>query len=95
MLDGDNTVLSGKELQVSLTSEEYARLQSLAAKRDCSVEDLVRQAIRQVYMNDLEQDLTRLDVQRLEETPLLMDEEEDAIGIRGATIQSDKEGRIP
>jgi predicted transcriptional regulator len=88
-------VPSYKELQVSLTNEEYARLQTLAAKRDCSVEDLVRQAIRQVYMNDREQDLTRQDLQRLEETPLLMDEEEKGIGIRGATIHLDKEGHIP
>ena len=80
------------ELQVSLTEEEYERLKVLAAKRDTSLDDLIRQAIRQVYMNDLEQDLTRLGLQRLEETPLLMDDEEDAIGIRDATIYLDKEG---
>ena len=32
----------GREVGVELTDEEYARLKSLAAKRDCSVEDLVR-----------------------------------------------------
>jgi hypothetical protein len=83
------------KLQLSLTEDEYERLKILAAKRDTSLADLIRQAIRQVYMNDLEEDLTRLDLQRLEETPLLMDEEEEGIGIRGATIHSDKEGFIP
>lgn len=79
-------------IQVSLTEEEYERLKVLAAKRDTSLDDLIRQAIRQVYMNDLAQDLTRLGLQRLEETPLLMDDEEDAIGIRDATIHLDREG---
>ena len=83
------------KLQLSLMEDEYERLKILAGKRDTSLADLIRQAIRQVYMNDLEEDLTRQDLRRLEETPLLMDEEEDAIGIRGAAIHSDKEGDIP
>ena len=87
--------MPGRRVGVHLSDDEFDALESTARKRDCSIADLIRQAIRQVYMNDLEQDLTRLDLRRLEETPLLMDEEEKGIGIRGATIHSDKEGDIP
>jgi hypothetical protein len=83
---------ASRRVGVELSDEEYDQLENTARRRDCSIADLVRQAIRQVYLNDLEQDLTRLDIQRLEETPLLMDDEEDAIGIRDATIYLDKEG---
>jgi predicted transcriptional regulator len=72
-----------RKVQLALTGEEYERLRSLAEKRDTSVHELIRQAIRQAYMNDLEQDLTVLEVQRVSETSLLVDEEEEAIGIRG------------
>jgi Arc/MetJ-type ribon-helix-helix transcriptional regulator len=76
----------GKKIQVSLSEEQYARLRGLAEKRDASVSELVRQAIQQVYMSDLEQDLGTREVQRLGRTPLLITEEEEEIGIRGPEI---------
>lgn len=76
----------GKRIQVSLSEEQYARLRGLAEKRDASVSELVRQAIQQVYMSDLEQDLGTREVQRLGQTPLLITEEEEEIGIRGPEI---------
>lgn len=76
----------GKKIQVSLSEEQYARLRGLAEKRDASVSELVRQAIQQVYMSDLEQDLGTREVQRLGQTPLLITEEEEEIGIRGTEI---------
>ncbi len=76
----------GKKIQVSLSEEQYARLRGLAEKRDASVSELVRQAIQQVYMSDLEQDLGTREVQRLGQTPLLITEEEEEIGIRGPEI---------
>ena len=85
----------GRQVGVQLSDEEYHQLESTARMRDCSIADLIRQAIRRAYMNDREQDLTRQDLQRLEETPLLMDDEEEVIGIRGAKIHSDEEGYVP
>lgn len=82
---------SGRELQVSLTNEEYARLQSLAAKRDCPLEDLVRQAIRQVYMDDLETDLSVEEVRRMAQRRLLAAEDEEEIGIGGTKILAEGE----
>lgn len=76
----------GKKIQVSLSEEQYARLIGLAEKRDASVSELVRQAIQQAYMSDLEQDLGTREVQRLGQTPLLITEEEEEIGIRGPEI---------
>lgn len=84
----------GKRIQVSLTEEQYTRLKSLAEKRDASVSDLVRQAIEQVYMSDLEQDLGAREVQRLGQTPLLIAEEEEEIGIRGPEVLAEGEGGI-
>ena len=84
----------GKKIQVSLTEEQYWRLKSLAEKRDASVSNLVRQAIEQVYMSDLERELGARDVQRLGQTPLLIAEEEDEIGIRGPEILAEGEGGI-
>jgi len=84
----------GKKIQVSLTEEQYWRLKSLAEKRDASVSNLVRQAIEQVYMSDLERDLGAQDVQRLGQTPLLIAEEEDEIGIRGPEVLAEGEGGI-
>ncbi len=81
----------GKKVQVSLTEEQYARLKSLAEKRDASISDLIRQAIEHVYMSDLEHDLGTRSVQRLGETPLLIVEEEEEIGIRGPEVLA--EGR--
>ncbi len=81
----------GKKVQVSLTEEQYARLKSLAEKRDASISDLIRQAIEHVYMSDLELDLGTRSVQRLGETPLLIVEEEEEIGIRGPEVLA--EGR--
>ena len=75
-----------KKIQVSLAEEQYARLIGLAERRDTSVSELVRQAIEQVYTSDLEQDLSRREVQRLGQTPLLIAEEEDEIGIRGPDV---------
>jgi predicted transcriptional regulator len=77
---------------VQLTDEEYARLRSLAEKRDCSVQDLVRQAIRQVYMNDLEADLSVEEVRRLGQRSLLAAEDGEEIGIGGPRILAEGEG---
>lgn len=85
----------GRRMDVQLSDEEYERLKSLAEKRDTSVDELIRQAIRQVYMSDLEQDLTPLEVQRLGETSLLANEEAREIGIRGPELALDDEGRSP
>jgi predicted transcriptional regulator len=76
----------GRRIDVQLSDEEYERLTSLAEKRDTSVDELIRQAIRQVYMSDLERDLTPLEVRRLDETSFLLDEEEEVIGIRGPEL---------
>jgi len=84
----------GKKIQVSLTEEQYWRLKSLAEKRDASVSNLVRQAIEQVYMSDLERELGARDVQRLGQTPLLIAEEEEEIGIRGPEVLAEGEGGI-
>lgn len=84
----------GKKIQVSLTEEQYWRLKSLAEKRDASVSNLVRQAIEQVYMSDLERELGARDVQRLGQTPLLIAEEEDEIGIRGPEVLAEGKGGI-
>lgn len=84
----------GKKIQVSLTEEQYWRLKSLAEKRDASVSNLVRQAIEQVYMSDLERELGARDVQRLGQTPLLIAEEEEEIGIRGPEVLAEGEGVI-
>ena len=81
-----------RQVGVELTDEELARLQNLAAKRDCSVQDLVRQAIRQVYMDDLETDLSAQEVHRLGQRPLLVVEEEEEIGIGGPRILAEGEG---
>ena len=75
-----------KKVRVSLTEDQHARLKSLAEKRDVSVGELIRQAIEQVYMSDLERDLGARDVQRLGETPLLIAQEEEEIGIRGPEV---------
>ena len=83
---------SGKKVRVSLTDEEYARLRILAEKRDCSVQDLVRQAIRRVYMNDLETDLSVQEVHRLGQRRLLVVEDEEEIGIGGPRILAEGEG---
>ncbi|MGB3906072.1 MAG: CopG family transcriptional regulator [Anaerolineae bacterium] len=84
----------GKKIQVSLTEEQYWRLKSLAEKRDASVSNLVRQAIEQVYTSDLERELGARDVQRLGQTPLLIREEEEEIGIRGPEVLAEGEGGI-
>jgi len=84
----------GKKIQVSLTEEQYWRLKSLAEKRDASVSNLVRQAIEQVYMSDLERELGARDVQRLGQTPLLIAEEEEEIGICGPEVLAEGEGGI-
>jgi predicted transcriptional regulator len=76
----------GRRMDVQLSDEEYERLESLAEKRDTSVDELIRQAIRQVYMSDLERDLTPLEVRRLDETSFLVGEEEEVIGIRGSEL---------
>ncbi len=75
-----------KKIQVSLAEEQYARLIELAERRDTSVSELVRQAIEQVYTTDLGQELSRREVQRLGQTPLLIAEEEEEIGIRGPDV---------
>ena len=80
-----------RQVGVQLTDEEPARLQNLAAKRDCSVQDLVRLAIRQVYMDDLETDLSVEEVRRLGQRSLLAVEEEE-IGIGGPRILAEGEG---
>ena len=84
----------GKKIQVSLTQEEHERLKALAAKRDVNVSDLVRQAIRQVYMSDLERDLGTRDARRLGDIPLLVADEEEDIGIKGPEVLAQREGEI-
>ena len=81
-----------RQVGVELTDEEFARLQNLAAKRDCSVQDLVRQAIRQVYMDDLETDISAEEVRRLGQQSLLAAEAEEEIGIGGTKILAEGEG---
>lgn len=90
---GSEVVPLGKKIQVSLTQEELERLKALAAKRDVNVSDLVRQAIRQVYMSDLERDLGIREVHRVGETPLLIVEEEE-IGIKGPEVLAQREGDV-
>lgn len=75
-----------KKIQVSLVEEQYARLIELAERRDTSVSELVRQAIEQVYTSDLGQELSRREVQRLGQTPLLIAEGEEEIGIRAPDV---------
>jgi len=82
----------GRKVHVSLTEEQYGRLRSLAEKRDVSVSDLIRQAIQQVYISDLERDFGAREVQRLGETPLLIAEEEEEIGIQGPEVLAGGEG---
>ncbi|HUV74982.1 MAG TPA: hypothetical protein VMW79_11785 [Anaerolineae bacterium] len=84
---------AGKRIQVSLTEEEHGRLMGLAEKHDASVGDLIHKAIRQAYLNESDRDLALLDVQRLGDTPLLMDEEEEAIGMRGPRVLPKQVGR--
>ena len=81
-----------KKVQVSLTEHQYARLKSRAEKRDVSVSDLIRQAIQQVYISDLERDFGAREVQRLGETPLLIAQEEEEIGIQGPEVLAGGEG---
>ncbi len=81
-----------RQVGVQLTDEEHARLRSLAAKRECSVQDLVRQAIRQVYMNELETDLSVREVRRVAQRSLLAVEDEEEIGIGGPKILAEGEG---
>ena len=88
-------MLAGKRIQVSLTEEEHGRLVGLAEKHDTSVGDLIHKAIRQTYMNESDRELALLEVQRLGETSLLMEEEEEAIGIRGSRILPTQGGRAP
>jgi hypothetical protein len=76
----------GKKVQVLLTDEQYALLKGLAEKRDASISELIRQAIEQVYMSDLERDLGARGIRRLGETPLLIAEEGEDIGIRGPEV---------
>lgn len=75
-----------KKIQVSLAEEQHARLIELAERRDTSVSELVRQAIEQVYTSDFGQDLSTREVQRLGQTPLLIADEEEEIGIRGPDV---------
>ncbi len=75
-------VAPGRRMDVQLSDEEYALLQALAERRDCSASELIRQAIRQVYMNEAERDLNGFETQRLDQTSLLMDGEGGSIGIR-------------
>ena len=84
----------GRQVRVQLTDEELARLKSLAAKRDCSVQDLVRLAIRRVYMNDLETDFSVREVRRLGQRRLLVADDEE-IGIGGPRILAEGEGAHP
>jgi len=78
-------------MDVQLSDEEYALLEMLAERRDSSVSELIRQAIRQVYVNEVERDLTALEAQRLGETSLLMDEEGGAIGVRGRELPTEED----
>jgi len=81
----------GRQMDVQLSDEEYALLEMLAERRDSSVSELIRQAIRRVYMNEVERDLAALEAQRLGEASLLMDEEGGAIGIRGRELPAEED----
>ena len=59
------------------------------------VQDLVRQAIRQVYMSDLETDLSAQEVRRLAQRHLLAAEDDEEIGIGGPRILAEGEGAHP
>lgn len=83
-----------KRIQVSLTDEEHAGLKRLAAKRDITVSDLIRQAIRQVYISELEQDLGVQDVRRVDDRTLLIAEGEEEIGIEGPEVLAQRGGEI-
>jgi predicted transcriptional regulator len=83
----------GRQIGVQLSDEEYTLLEKLAAKRDSTVSELIRLAIRHVYMSDLERDVTPLEVHRLAETSLLADEEEREIGISGPGLLPQDEER--
>jgi predicted DNA-binding ribbon-helix-helix protein len=84
--------MPGKQVAVQLSDEEYALLEDAASRRDCSIADLIRQAIRQVCMRDLETDLNAQQVPGLAQKRLLVDEEEEEIGIGGPEILADREG---
>ena len=75
-----------KRIQVSLAEEQHAKLIELAERRDSSVSELVLQAIEQVYTSDFGQDLSRREVRRLDQTPLLIADEAEEIGIRGPDV---------
>jgi len=81
----------GKRIQVSVGEEDHARLKRLAAKREVSVSELVRQAIRQVYISDLDRELGIREVHRVGQTPLLIVEEEEEIGIKGPEVLAQRE----
>jgi predicted transcriptional regulator len=82
----------GRQMDVQLSDEEYALLKVLAERRDCSVSELIYQAIRQVYMNEVDRDLNVLEAQRLDDTSLLVDEEEGAIGMRRRGLLAEEDG---
>lgn len=81
----------GRRMDVQLSDEEYALLKVLAERRDSSVSELIRQAIRQVYMNEVDRDLTAFEAQRLDETSLLMDGEGGSIGIRRRELLAEED----
>jgi predicted transcriptional regulator len=81
----------GRRIDVQLSDEEYALLKVLAERHDSSVSELIRQAIRQVYMNEVDRDLTAFEAQRLDETSLLMDREGGSIGIRRRELLAEED----
>jgi len=85
----------GRRMDVQLSDEEYALLKVLAQRRGSSVSELIREAIRQVYMSEVDRDLAAFEARRLDETSLLLDGEGGPIGIRGREILAEEEGPAP
>jgi 16S rRNA U516 pseudouridylate synthase RsuA-like enzyme len=83
-----------KRVHVSLTEDQYGRLKRLALKRDVTVSELIRKAIQQVYMADIDQDLGVRQVGRLGERRLLIAEAEEDIGISGGELLPEGEAEI-
>jgi hypothetical protein len=84
--------MPSRQVGVQLSDEEYEQLERAARGWDCSIADLIRRAIRQVYLRDLETDLSAQQVPGLGQRRLLVGEEEEDIGIGGPQILAEAEG---
>lgn len=82
-----------RKIHISLTEDQHLRLKDLAQRRDISLSELVRRAIQEVYMEDMERDLGADGVRRLGERGLLVSEEEADIGITGPGVLAERRPR--